>query len=540
MNKIILTILLLFFSFRVFPSSIVLNSFNGSVLCDTLSTTYKIPRELQGKYNYKVEVLKNDTTQYLTINYHLQSAKTDVLKQITVDLNKYFSPSITSSAANVDLKWTVVHNIYIEGQLKSTSLAFGWPYRPCYTSKYDCREVTIYRRRLEDICPAADVYTTPQVKIIEDSLLVNFKDVIKPRDITCNAVGTRVVIDSLVLSNLSPRDFTIFHADTQIVYCVNAPCPPLIQLTRIGNANLLNCPPLENINVFEGSFLCRNLSVNLNLPKNLQGNYSYTYKAEFVQNTLIIHYYLKQDRVEWLEKINIPVNDILPAENVIQDFNLINIPVIQNIHMDGSLYVIKGYGQPATRCFEYKTECDKITLYRRYLQPICPSWRIYSKIGYRVDEEVETIFANFNDSLNFSEVTCLAVGNFIKSDSIEITNLKQLKYELLVNEIRTYYSPLIFKAPDRYSCSSTVKLNDCVVAGTINAEVENNMPWPNPCTNEIHLKGHVGKITFTNQLGQLFVVEGGDVFNVSDLPRGLYIVTFEKDGLTRREKVILK
>ncbi|MBO9703591.1 MAG: T9SS type A sorting domain-containing protein [Sporocytophaga sp.] len=62
----------------------------------------------------------------------------------------------------------------------------------------------------------------------------------------------------------------------------------------------------------------------------------------------------------------------------------------------------------------------------------------------------------------------------------------------------------------------------------------------NPCTTDIHLKGHEGKITFISQLGQLFVVEGDNVFNVSDLPRGLYVVTFEKDGLTRREKVILK
>lgn len=538
MNKIILTILLFFLSYKAFPGSIVLNSFNGSVLCDTLSTTYQIPQEFQGKYYYKVEVLKSDTSQYLTINYRLQSAETDVLKLITIDLNKYFSSSMPSSAAN--LKWTVIHNLYIDGQSKSTSLTFGWPYRPCYTSKSDCKEIIIYRERLEDICPTADVYPTPFVKIIDDSLLVNFKNVIKPREISCTAVGTKVVIDSLVLSNLSQRNYTIFHADTQIVYCVNAPCPPITELTRIGNANLQNCPLVESKNVFDGSFLCKNLSVSLDLSENLQGNYSYTYKAEFVQNTLIIHYYLKQDRVDWLEKINIPVNDILPAENLIQDISLINIPVIQNIHLDGSLYVIQGYGQPATRCFEYKTECDKITLYRRYLQPICPNWGIYSKIVYRVDEETETVFANFNDSIVFSEVVCLAVGNIIKSDIIEIADLKQLTYELLVDETRTYYSPFIFKAPDRYSWSSTVELNDCVVAGTNDAEIENNKPWPNPCTSDIHLKGHEGKITFTNQLGQLFVVEGNEIFNVSELPRGIYVVTFEKGDLTRREKVILK
>ncbi|MBO9703590.1 MAG: hypothetical protein J7604_25525 [Sporocytophaga sp.] len=444
-------------------------------MCGTLSTTYQIPQEFQGKYSYKVEVLKSDTSQYLEIKYHLQSAETEVLKQISTDLNIYFSSSTQLTAA--DVKWNVSHNIYVDGQLKLTQLTIGWPFRPCYSSKSDCQEVIIYRKRLEDICPIADVYPTPFVKIIDDSLLVNFKDVIKPRDVTCNAVGTRVVTDSLVLGNLSPRDFTMFHADTQIVYCVNAPCPPLTELTRIGNANLQNCPPGENKNVFEGSFLCRNLSANLNLPESLQGNYSYTYEAEFIKNTLIIHYYLKQDRVDWLENINIPVNDILPADDLTHEINLINIPVIQNIHLNGSLYVIQGYGQPAARCFEYITDCDKITLYRRYLQPICPSWRIYSKIDYRVDDEEEIILANFNDSLVFSEVTCLAVGNFIKSDSIEITDLEKMKYELVVNGTQKYYSSVIFKSPDYYSWSSTVELNECVVAGTNNTKVENNKPW---------------------------------------------------------------
>lgn len=536
MNKIILTILLFFLSYEVFPLSPVPNSFRGSVLCGTLSTTYQIPQEFQGKYSYKVEVLKNDTTQHLTINYQLQSAETDVLKQITTNLNKYFSTSTQFTAA--DVKWTVTHNIYIDSQLKSTQLTSGWPFRPCYSSKSDCKEVIISRNRLEEICPAADIYPTPFVKIIGDSLLVNFKDIIKPREITCTAVGTKLVTEKFILNNLSRRNFTIFHADTQVVYCVNAPCPPLTELTMIGNANLQNCPPAESKNVFEGSVLCKNLSVNLNLPENLQGNYSYTYKTEFVDDTLIIHYYLNPDRVDWLEKINVPVSNILPTVNLNQDINQMNVSVIQNIHLDGNLYVIEGIGQPATRCFEYKTECDKITLYRRQLRPKCPNWRLFSKSSYKIEDEF--IYAKFNDSLVYSEIVCTAYGVFIKSDSVEITNLEKLKYELLVNETKQYYSPVIFKAPDYYSWSSTVELNECVVAGKNNEIVENIKLWPNPCNTEIHLKGHEGKITLINQLGQLFVVEGDEVFNVSDIPRGIYIVNFEKDGLTRREKVILK
>lgn len=540
MNKIILTILLFFFSYQVFPNSIILNSFKGSALCDTLYTTYQIPQELQGKYTYTVEVQKNDTSKVLEIRYHLQSAGSEILTQITTNLKKYFSASRPSTTAEKDLKWMVAHLVYIDGQLKSTHLTMGWPYNPCYTSKSDCKEVIVFRKRLEDICPVVDVYPTPLVKIIKDSILVNFKNLTKPRDITCKALGTKVVTDSIVLNKLSPLNYMIFHVDTQVVYCVNAPCPRLTQLEKIGNADLYNCSPVESENVFEGSFLCKNLSVNLNLPKNLQGNYSYTYKAEFVKNTLVINYYLTQDRVGWLEKINIPLNDVFPPENVIQDIRLAEIPVIQNVHLNGNLHVFKGFGQPANRCFEFKTDCNRITLYRKYIQPICPNWSIYSKITSNIYEEAGGIFANFSDSIVFSEIACLAVGNYVKSDSIEITNMKNLKYELQVNEIRNYHGELIYKAPDYFSWSSAVELNECVIAGIDNAETVNNKPWPNPCITDIHLKDHAGKITFANQLGQLFVVEGNEVFDVSDLPRGLYIVTYEKDGLTRREKVILK
>jgi len=61
MNKFILTVLLFIISYKGFSNFSNPNSFNGSVLCDTLSTTYQIPGEFQGTYKYHVEVLKSDT-----------------------------------------------------------------------------------------------------------------------------------------------------------------------------------------------------------------------------------------------------------------------------------------------------------------------------------------------------------------------------------------------------------------------------------------------------------------------------------------------
>jgi hypothetical protein len=134
----------------------------------------------------------------------------------------------------------------------------------------------------------------------------------------------------------------------------------------------------------------------------------------------------------------------------------------------------------------------------------------------------------------------MAVGNMVKTNSVEFSGLKNLKYEVQVKEIRNFYSPFIFKAPDNYSWSTIVELKDCIVAGTDKAEIVTGSPWPNPCTTEIFMKDYEGQTTFTNQLGQSFVVEGNEVFNVSDLPRGLYIITYEKEGRTGREKILLK
>lgn len=223
------------------------------------------------------------------------------------------------------------------------------------------------------------MYPTPYVRIKEDSILFSFKDVLKPRAVTCKALGTKVVTDSIVLHTLPGLNFTLFYADTQAIYCVKDPCPPLTHLAGIGSADFSACPVDEPENVLEGSFLCSNLRAKLNLPKRLQGNYSFTYSATFVNKAIVIDFYLRPDRVDWLAKIDAPLKDILNSDNLLQDITLVEMPVIQNIYLDGNLYVIKGYGQPVNRCFEYQADCRKVTLYRRYLEPICSSWNIFTK-----------------------------------------------------------------------------------------------------------------------------------------------------------------
>src|SRR5690606_19146141 len=114
MKKLFTSILILFAIYQSYANPIF-NSFNGSILFDTLSTTYTLPEELKGRYDYTTTVIKSDTSKYLEIQYHLTSSTVaDSVKQITTDLYKYFKtdPYIGNP------KWHVSHNIYINGTKK--------------------------------------------------------------------------------------------------------------------------------------------------------------------------------------------------------------------------------------------------------------------------------------------------------------------------------------------------------------------------------------------------------------------------------------
>jgi hypothetical protein len=83
-------------------------------------------------------------------------------------------------------------------------------------------------------------------------------------------------------------------------------------------------------------------------------------------------------------------------------------------------------------------------------------------------------------------------------------------------------------------------LSSCIGVGLEDAKTKLYDLYPNPVSSELNISNFEGQIKLTNQVGSQFVIDGNQSFDVSDLPKGLYIVHFELNGQVQQEKVIIK
>jgi hypothetical protein len=241
MKTLFTSILILFAIYQSYAIPIF-NSFYGSVLCDTLSTTYALPEELQGRYDYTTTVIKSDIGNYLEIQYHLTSSDADSVKQITTNLYKYFKTD--QYPPDGSQSWRVSHNIYINGtrkeQAQPPALYFGYPFEDCYTTTPSCNEIKVYRKTLRPICPENGYFLKTSNYVSNDSLIVMFRDSIVPYANNCMIVGHKVYTDSITVNNLKPTDYKIIAKEE---YLLNGVAGFQLKTIyhRIDTADLSNC-----------------------------------------------------------------------------------------------------------------------------------------------------------------------------------------------------------------------------------------------------------------------------------------------------------
>lgn len=247
MKRLFTIIFLLGMTYQSF-AQIVFNPkvFNGSVLCDTLSTTFNLPTDFQGRYDYTTTVIKSDTGRYLEIQHHLTRSNADSVKQITTDLYKYFADepffNINKPHENYsNVNWKVTYSVFIDGQKEYTRIADGYPFEKCFTTKSTCKEITVYRKTLRPNCSSSIYYPKFSSSVSNDSISVFFRDSIVFSQTTCLALGFRIHTDSITVKELEPQLYNIFAKEEQKVYCITAPCFPLIWTHKLEDTDLSNC-----------------------------------------------------------------------------------------------------------------------------------------------------------------------------------------------------------------------------------------------------------------------------------------------------------
>lgn len=342
-------------------------------------------------------------------------------------------------------------------------------------------------------------------------------------------------------------------------------------------------PSTSTVNVqpiLHGSLLCGDEVKRItSVPSTLKDKWFVNTKAELDSNkrTIQLKYYFKtpdgslpfvnplRDTLittlnEKLPKnIDLHLNEALLdwsfKEQYLLDDTLYNSNLISVIDID--LYLRKA--NPFQKCFTIENTCGKLQVVRHEVRPICPSYGIFTKYGINLNKTVtytekqgkkDTIYntiaeLSFEDSIVQYAVVCLAIGNTIRRDTINFSNITDRTFNdfiikehniQVVNCVTTPCYPLEYNVV--YSLGE-VKLPLCLQTG-IEAELPiNEVVYPNPATDKLFVKG-VFKITLTDVMGGKLSFLGNGEFNIQGLKSGLYLLNYEINGENYSSKILIQ
>lgn len=532
MKKLLLSIAFVSMLVSANALSIALNAFEGSKLCNTLTLRYTIPDSLTGRYTYNTEIVVNETDLTFSVKHFLTSSATsDTLKEIVTDVNEYFETIRTDN--NI---WTVSQQLFIN-EAEITPINYnltGNPFQDCYEYKRNCQSLTAYRKSLRKICSNISYFPKFTSQIIGDSVIVHFKDSTSFSRITCSATGNYVKTDSIQVNNLMDADYKVYNTFEDLIYCFTLPCPnPIISYNYLGNANN-NCSLSSKIN---GSVLCNNLTYTYVLPDSLLDNYSYTVVVEKNSNTLDIFYYLQQSTSASNLTHSITTN--LTNQFDLSYFNLkTNWKIVNHLNIHNKSYPLSEVEiDPFSTCYEVKSECEKVNVYRKSKREFCSTTNITTTTV--TDRKEDILMVDFVDTFTKADAVCLAEGWLVHTDSVEFDNLTNKNYRVYVGKDINCVDgvcPFLLPAPTFLSFAD---LSHCVINGFQTSAVEQFI-YPNPAKSYFLLDGFSGELELTNQLGQSFTLQGNESFSTENIPTGIYIATFERNGKTIREKIVIQ
>lgn len=537
MKKLLTTFIIFLTAYYAHSLSILPNAFQGSALCNNLSTTFFVPDELQGKYTYELTVTKNEAENFIFLDYTLEYGGDDTLKKITNDLNEYFAGE--SYLYQEKILWNAVYSLSLGGTELYRDTLSALPYEACYEVEYECNQVEVTRKVLRKICPEYEYYPEFSAEVINDSILVDFSESIQPKDGSCDAIGYWVKSDSLFLDNLEPDFYSVFRVENWDIVCITSPCPNTFYFP-IGTADLHNCPSNEGENVFDGSKLCGDLTLTLNLPESMRGHYAYDYNAWIDDETgrLIVPYYLNYNEEEdSISEITIDFSWFATHLNFPRDRE---IEVVQEIYYEGiPVYRKMSNGFAYSTCYEFSADCEGAEIYRKSLREICPEFDISTTKSYQIMDD--SLVVKFEDLYEYMEWTCLAEGSYMHVDSIIIKDLDARLYRLYAGEYGTYKDLRRPEIPFKPSYQGEIDLRECVITASPKyKEINCGKPYPNPAHNTIQMHDFKGNLTLTSSTGQVFVISGDGQYDISTLESGLYIISYERNGRIEREKFIIR
>lgn len=311
-------------------------------------------------------------------------------------------------------------------------------------------------------------------------------------------------------------------------------------------------------NEFDGSALCGDLSVTYYLPDSLKGNYSYSIdvnKVDADQTVYMTYRFFTNPQKGRLVSIKL---DMMPYFDYDDEYipNLYwkvarRVFIDDQLQFDFEYFNANPFSQDA--CYDIVDACDSVIVERKRLEAICTFNVTTTTFEYRFAED--SLIAFFKDSTIYNEGGCLAEGYHVIYDYGVIKEDIPLSLIDVYFKKKTYLSPCesycptnpdfpcVINAPCgppyRNAFLMEIDHQGCVIDGLSSSESISFIS-PNVIEDVFLATVDIREVLLRNTLGKKYVVKGDPTFNVSQLPRGVYLASYLYNGVYKTEKIVLK
>ena len=332
-------------------------------------------------------------------------------------------------------------------------------------------------------------------------------------------------------------------------------------------------PVQQKLNAFttSGSSLCEDFNLIYNLPDSLQTHYDIEFRfvANETSNTgEVLYIATKTDTEKHTQSITSDLTEHFLPINYEDSVNTWTFNF--SVQIDGEIEVLGStYAYPYTACVNLTYDCDSIVVTEKKLlqATTCGTPNSGNTFEYEIT----------NDSIIISKqvtrivpAVCEIYDTHIREQSISITDFEAKKYTVEFNYLISLTPPLYPYDSIMYcTCPPYVKdsmityplpitlpdvvyiaiqipetflgnadMRDCIINSLDDIEVAKHQIYPNPANDKVYIDGFSGELKLTNQLGQSYLLN--DNYSVEDLPKGIYLATYEVDGNLIQSKLIVE
>lgn len=291
----------------------------------------------------------------------------------------------------------------------------------------------------------------------------------------------------------------------------------------------------------EGSALCEDLYLLFLLPDTLKTGYTYESKTTINTDsrTLSVLYTLKSISVtgsilDEITQIKTDLNN---------DFESVNLGMTENSWRVNYNFQIDNWTSPTfnswitpfNACYQISNNCDKIVVERHEYTGI-------TYCGSLPDYDLEFFIENdtilLKETQTYTLTVCIEYNVPVRIDRFEISDFEPLNYEVYLKK-ESIFEPEP-PSPNLYTYLSNVDQSACIIDGIDNPNFLKNRIYPNPASSFLTIENHTGQILLINQYGKEFKLSGNETYYVDHLAKGLYIVSYEINGKTIQESIIIE